>query len=163
MNLIELQARLKEISDYNKAIYGLFRKLKEHKEEILELNKDQLFNKHVGADNVILGYYSNNRDPEQYDGPGPPKEPGQPFTMIDTGLFKSGLRIEFYYRHISIRSEYHYQDLDSNPFFNTTEFYGLTEENFELFVEQHVKPLLLEWMRETLSGANPNVASAGTI
>lgn len=163
MDLLELTERLKAISDYNKAVYGLFHKLKEHKEVILEMNKDQLFNKHIGSDNVILGYYSNNRDPEQYDGPGPAKEPGQPFTMIDTGLFKSGLRIEFYYRHISIRSDYHYQDLDSNPFFNTSQFYGLTEENFEIFVEEYAKPYLLQWMREVLSGSDPNTASAGTV
>jgi len=154
MNLNEFQLKLSLLTDHNKAIYALIRGLKAEKQVILDMNKDQLFNDHIGADNVVVGYYSFNAYNEE--------RRGEPYTMVDTGLFKKGMRIDFYYRHITIRSEYHSYEMqtNSNAKWRTTEWFGLTQENYAILREDYVKPIILAWMKGVLSG---NLTSAGTV
>ena len=157
MNLKELSNRLNVVSDYNKAVFAIFRGLKAQKEVILDFNREQLFVDSIGSDNRQLGFYSlSNYNLAEGKG-------GTPFTMVDSGLFKEGLYIEFYYKTITIRSLYHTYEMIQNEAFNTTEFFGLTEQNLQLLIEDYVKDILRAWMRTVLSGESPNRVSAGVV
>ena len=121
MTLKELKNNIDRIVETKGATYALFRHIKANPDLMLDFNRKQLFDQGVGADGKHLGSYSLNRDPESDKR----KEPGQVFTMIDTGLFKQGLRLKTHYRKIIITSPYHTNAMLKNPNFNTTEFFRL--------------------------------------
>lgn len=158
MTLGEMGQRLKTVSSYDKAIFALFRYLKDNKEIILDYNREQLFLESMGSDGRALGFYAQQVNPDPND----PKQPDEPFSMVDSGLFKQGLYIEFFYRHIIIRSHYHTFAMQNNPAFETTEFFGLTEQNMERLIEFTVKPFMIEWIRQHLS-SGANLTPSGTV
>ena len=155
MNLKELSQRLKIVGDYNKAVLAIFRGLKAQKEVILDYNREQLFVDSVGSDGKALGFYSFSSANQELG------IDGSPFDMVSSGLFKEGMYIEFYYKTITIRSHFHTYAMLQNPVFNTYEFFGLTEDNFNALIDNYVKDILLEWMRSVISGKNPNVLPTG--
>lgn len=158
MTLEEMASRLKVLTSYDKTMQALFRYLKANKELILDYNREQLFVDSQGSDGRALGYYAKQNNPDPDD----PKQPDDPFTMVDSGLFKSGLYIEFHYRHIVIRSHYHVYAMENNPAFETHEFFGLTEENMAHLIEHTVKPFLNAWHRQYLSSGK-NLTPSGTV
>lgn len=150
MTLEDLARNLREVSSTSAGsggqdiYFALMKYLKDNKEVILNMNKDQLFEEHIGADGRPTGHYALTKFNEELG------RDGQPFTMVDTGLFREGMYIEFYYRHITIRSKYHTYEMLQNPHFNTYEWFGLTEANFERLVQEYVKPFLKEWLLNKL-------------
>lgn len=144
MNLVNLEKTLKAKFTYSKIMLAIFKHLKENSEDILWMNRKQLFVDSIGSDSKELGFYSNS-EANQISG-----IDGMPFTMVDTGLFKEGMRIDFYYRHISIRSEYHTYEMIQDGPFRTEEFFGLTDENLKQLIDIYVKPFVVEWMKSNL-------------
>lgn len=144
MNLKELAYNIDTMVTYDKATSALFKYLKKNKEILLEMNKEQLFEDSIGTDNKPLGFYSNSLWNQQYD------KAGQPYTMVDSGLFKAGMRIDFYYKHITIQSIYHTWEMQKSGNFLTLNWFGLTEDNYERLKEEYTIKFMREWLLQTM-------------
>jgi hypothetical protein len=119
---------------------------------IMYWQRDQLFNKSIGADGVKFGKYSNeSRDKGRYRtradrSQATKKKANLEYTLIDTGDFydKMYVKVDRRSKTIDIGSTTeHMDEMYDNPAFNTHEFFGLTPHS----LRQIMKPLKIEMAR----------------
>lgn len=146
MNTYELERALKDITRKGAMEQALMKYVQQTKEVILELNKNQLFVDSEGADSKELGFYSMSEYNDLK------KRAGEPFRMVDTGLFQKGMRIDVHYRHITIQSIFHTYEMqhNSDAGWLTLNWFGLTEPNFAYYKKNYTLPFLLEWLNEQM-------------
>lgn len=117
-------------------------------EDLLTLQKQQLFEKSIGADSKPLGRYDNNN--RQY-GTNRVRKIGAKYEMFNTGkLFEKmkvkinvGRReIEFINTRDGLEKPWFRYNLDV---FGTDDWFGLTEENFAKFMNEYARPWIRAW------------------
>lgn len=123
MTLKELQHRLKKFGAAGGLEEELWTILRERPDLVLKEQNKQLFVDSVDMDDRPLGYYSVN-------GENPGHNIGSPFTMQDTHDFKNKMSAFVSGKKVVITSfTPHLSDMENNPFFLSTKFFGLTEES----------------------------------
>jgi hypothetical protein len=147
MHPVQLYNNVKRGFTYHRMTRDFFRSLRGAiQKDLLELQNSQLFDKSVGADNKPLGTYDYNN--KKYNGH--VRKVGQRYEMKNTGeLFDKmqvkinvGRReIEFINRRKELEKPWFRYNLDV---FGTSDWFGLTEENFAKFMEDYAKP----WIRQ---------------
>lgn len=137
----ELNIQLKAIAniDFVKELFDYIER--ERLGTIVAYNKTQLFERSIGADGVSLGTYKKSTE-ERYDSL---KKAGTKYTMIDTGLFKSSIYAEVIDNEIFVKStDPKLSDMLNSSIYNTTEFFGLTDDSSKHFINRWVKPYTRE-------------------
>lgn len=115
---------------------------------IMYWQRDQLFNKSIGADGVKFGKYRNESRSKGRDLSRGEKRKARniEYTLIDTGDFydKMYVKVDRRSKTIDIGSTTeHMDEMYENPAFNTHEFFGLTPHS----LRQIMKPLKIEMAR----------------
>lgn len=146
MNTFDLEKKLKNIVSTKAATNALFKYLKDNSNILLEMNKQQLFENSEDTNSKPLGFYSSAEENKIL------KRDGSPFTMVDTGLFKKGMRVDVYYRHLTIRSVYHTYEMLQNENFLSYDWFGLTESNYEKLKKNYTLPFLIKWLEQEMKG-----------
>ena len=101
-----------------------------------EMQRDQLFNKSVGADGIPLGYYSSNK---QRAGKPVQRSAGEPFDMIFTGRLKNSIRVEIAEGSILFTADSKYtQRIRFDEIFGTSDWFGLTTENWRKLIDNYL-------------------------
>lgn len=139
MDLDELNKAIKKVVDFDTEI-EIYRFLKNEIPHIIkQYNMEQLFVDNIGADGIILGYYSKKTE-EEYNSS---KTAGTQYSMIDSGIFADSIKIEIKYRKISIFStDPKIHDMLIASFYDTTEFFGLTDKNMNKLNRLWIIPFL---------------------
>lgn len=126
---------------------AVFKWIKANPEVILFYQRQQLFRKSIGSDSEPLGFYSYSTEVFTKGR----KKYKEPFTMVDSGSFREGLFVKTYYRHLIISSTTPNLDkMYDNEAYNTHNFFGLTEDSYNRFINNQVKPFLRTWLREQI-------------
>lgn len=144
MDLQDLNNKVKAMTDTKAMEIAMFKYLKANPQKILFYQKQQLFRDSVDSNNVNLGYYGPNS--ENYNSN---KTEGSKFTMINSGSFRSGLFVNVEYRKIIIGSSSpNLINMYNNESFDTTDFFGLTDDSTRRFMNNVIIPFIRKWKRE---------------
>lgn len=147
MTFAELNQRIRKYASKNALEHKLGTFLKQNPHIIMELQKEQLFQESIGSDEVALGFYSYNT--AKYS-KFPSEKKGQtPFTMIESGSFFDNMYIIVSGRKnvsIEIGSRTpHLNAMLNNPAFDTVNFFGLTQTNYQRLAA-NLSTMLEEWV-----------------
>jgi hypothetical protein len=156
MLLTELNERLKQLKSKQHEI-ALFKFLKENSHLILTLQQDQLFRDSEDVWGQPLGFYSYNTTKREGQSH---KKGGQPFDMYASGDFFRGLTVKVMNRSIEITShpQSHLNKMLSNPAFDSTDFFGLTEENLIWLKQQHTGKFMRKWTKRYLQTGETGIS-----
>jgi len=154
MELKELQAVLKDMVEGKKFEQEMWRYIKDQEAgRIMYWQKDQLFNKSIGADGIKFGKYKNESRSKGRDITRGEKRKSrnQEYTMIDTGDFydKMYIKVNAHTKTIDIGSNTEHMDemyANDPPHFNTTEFFGLTPFSLRQVIKP-IKDHMNKWAR----------------
>ena len=119
---------------------SLFKFISSIEKQILDKNKEQLFENSQDVHGQAIGFYSKATD-ELTNGK---KEWGTPFTGKDTGdLFK-----QMYMQEVSgvIRfgsKSPHYADILKSKSWLSKDIFGLTDKNLKQLIETELKPFII--------------------
>lgn len=103
------------------------------KNVLIELQKDQLFNDSIGADGVKLGYYRRAKKRARS------RAKGEQYDMVFTGFLKNSIRVIISRGEIVFKADNEYMyTIRFRDFFGTDDWFGLTEENLDYFIENYL-------------------------
>ena len=125
----------------------LFKFIKSIEKELLEKNKDQIFNDSKDIFGKPIGFYSSATEVISKG----KKKKGEPFTGFDTGDFLKG----FYMQEVSGVLRFGSTDSKTQTILNSEnwlsdELFGLSDENLKEVIEKRLLPFFVENSRNTL-------------
>lgn len=125
----------------------LFKFIRSIESEILQLEKDRIFNESKDIFGKALGYYSKATEVLSKGA----KKAGEPFTGKDTGDFFKG----FYMQEVSGVLRFGSTDSKTNIILNSEnwlsdEIFGLSDKDLKDVIENRLRPFLLEYYKNKL-------------
>ncbi len=125
----------------------LFKFIKSIEKELLDKNKDQIFNKSKDIHGNPIGFYSYATEVISKG----KKKKGEPFTGFDTGDFFKG----FYMQEVSGVLRFGSSDSKTQTILNSknwlsNELFGLSDENLKEVIEKRLLPFFIENSRNIL-------------
>ena len=125
----------------------LFKFIKSIEKELLDKNKDQIFNDSKDINGNPLGFYSYATEVISKG----KKKKGDPFTGFDTGDFFKG----FYMQEVSGVLRFGSSDSKTNTILNSEnwlsdELFGLSDENLKEVIATKLLPFFIENSRNIL-------------
>jgi hypothetical protein len=125
----------------------LFKFIKSIEKELLEKNKDQIFNDSKDINGKPIGFYSYATEIISKG----KKKKGEPFTGFDTGDFFKG----FYMQEVSGVLRFGSSDSKTQTILNSEnwlsdELFGLSDENLKEVIEKRLLPFFIENSRNIL-------------
>jgi len=125
----------------------LFKFIKSIEKELLDKNKDQIFNKSKDINGNPIGFYSYATEVISKG----KKKKGEPFTGFDTGDFFKG----FYMQEVSGVLRFGSSDSKTQTILNSknwlsNELFGLSDENLKEVIEKRLLPFFIENSRNIL-------------
>lgn len=147
MTFAELNQRINKYASAKALEQKLGTFLKQNPHLVMNYQLEQLFKESIGSDEQPLGFYSYNTAAMSKI---PSEKKGQtPFTMYESGSFFNNMYINITGRknvNIEIGSRTpHLQAMLSNPAFETTNFFGLTQTNYQRLAA-NLSTMLEEWV-----------------
>ena len=133
---------------------ALFQFIRSIEKQILDKNKEQLFEKSQDIHGQAIGFYSKGTEIITAGR----KKAGEPFTAKETGDFFDG----FYLQEVSGVLRFGSTDPKTSKIlsaakseFNNTgwlsdQLFGLTDENLNKLIETELKPFIITYYRNTL-------------
>lgn len=125
----------------------LFKFIKSIEKELLDKNKDQIFNDSKDINGKPIGFYSYATEVISKG----KKKKGEPFTGFDTGDFFKG----FYMQEVSGVLRFGSSDSKTQTILNSEnwlsdELFGLSDENLKEVIEKRLLPFFIENSRNIL-------------
>jgi len=115
----------------------LFSILRQNQHIIKQYFVNQIFVENISGEGVSFGYYK--KQTAEFNAS---KKRGSPFTLIDTGLFFNSYTVQVIGKSVQVFADSgRTAQMNSNPSFDSTEFFTLTEEN-EIAMLQGVTRIL---------------------
>jgi len=154
-----------KLTDLHKAIHNMvsneavqkkiFDILRNDSRILLTPQRNQLFFKSQDADGKPLGFYTMHKDTAYHGTAEEFDREGQPFTMVDTGVFRRGI-----YQIVTSRAVYisssapHLEEMEANEnnVFLSTKFFGITDDNMKNRVKPAILKVLGPWMVNYMKG-----------
>jgi len=144
--LLQRIEKLKSILlDINKIIFQILSDKRLQDWILLMIKKDQLFDKGVSEENIVLGYYSPVTESIN-----PNKKAGTHFTLLDTGAFFDSFVLNLNAHDFIINADGEKEDRNLFEVFNDKgNILGLTEDNLQKLIE-NLKPKIVNQIWDQL-------------
>lgn len=125
----------------------LFKFIKSIEKELLDKNKDQIFNDSKDINGEPIGFYSYATEVISKG----KKKKGEPFTSFDTGDFFKGFYIQEVYGVLRFgSSDSKTQTILNSENWLSDELFGLSDENLKEVIEKRLLPFFIENSRNIL-------------
>lgn len=146
MDFLQLSIKLKNITDFSQEFCLTI--VKQDDEEILDLNRGQLFDSKQADDTEIEGSYSNytvalnQGETFTFNGKSKRKEANEPYFLLDSGDFYDSFKLEIKKNAFIITADT--QKDDTNLLIYGKNLIGLNKNNISLLTEDLLKQLYKE-------------------
>lgn len=163
MQLKDLSKRIKEYANGKSVDNAVMAWIRENPHILMDYQMRQLFHMSVDRNENPLGYYGYNTatmiGPSGKDQSH--KSANVPFTMQDTGDFFNKMEIKVGSKYITITSRTpHLASMQTNKFFDSVDFFGLTPQNERLF-KSRISKYAAEWITTGIATGNPTGSDPG--